>query len=190
METNGNRSEARRSHPETHPRPNSRIGKRRLRPRGTSGRERFKKRPARALRNGIQRSLSRCRNIYYIIIYIIRYICLDPCLVDGKMKGGQGAPFLALPRRVGSLDLSDRLRAAPENIAAKAHACGRPASYCLSFLYNVVFPMPRMRAAASLSPDVSCSARKMARLSRVSSGTSSSTSESLSAEAYWRFEGK
>jgi len=37
----------------------------------------------------------------------------------------------------------------------KNYACARPDSYCLSFRYSVVFPMPSRRAAASLSPDVS-----------------------------------
>ena len=48
-----------------------------------------------------------------------------------------------------------------------------PSSYCFSLRYRVVLPMPKRRAAASLSPPASRMARITARRSISSSGTSS-----------------
>lgn len=42
--------------------------------------------------------------------------------------------------------------------------------YCFNFRYNVVFPIPNMRAAASLSPEVSRRVFKIARRSNSSKG--------------------
>ena len=106
--------------------------------------------------------------------------------VSEVLRRGLPNPSSTAAEMVGVLDVEYSLHALCDRTdsSKKTHACARPVSYCLSFLYSVVFPMPSRRAAASLSPDVSCSARKMARRSRISSGTSSSTSESFSDEVY------
>src|SRR5580700_12172469 len=87
-----------------------------------------------------------------------------------------------LPTSVQSFPSRDFL---PED-AACVHKCrGNQfgcvcASYCLSLRYKVVFPIPNIRAAASLSPPASRNALRIARRSSSSRGSSSRSEEHTS----------
>jgi hypothetical protein len=100
---------------------------------------------------------------------------LNPVLFHNGEMNGIASRYFRRPKAT-KRDLLGR--AASESTSGGSQFLGESelvsdsASYCLSLRYKVVLPMPSRRAAASLSPEDSCSARRMARRSNSSRGTS------------------
>src|SRR2546428_6333875 len=118
-------------------------------------------------------------------------------LLLGRGKNADGSGELLWQRdgklvpenRGGGIENAEgRLERILEPYAPYGSACSM--WYCFSLRYKVVFPMPSMRAAESLSPPVSRRVRRMACRSNSSRGRISSFSGALSVEGQCRLDGR